>query len=98
MPIMTIDFMDGSREIFDVPPPPDHATTRRARLDMFLEGRFLTVEDGSIENGVIFYPMENIKSIRVEGSSPGLELPPPSVRGARRVTEDNKPKQSPTIK
>lgn len=87
MPKMTIDFMDGSREVFEVPQQTDYVTARRARLDMFLEGRYLILEDEQLENGVMFFPIENIKCIRVEGNPPGLELPPPAVRGARRITD-----------
>lgn len=85
MPIMTVHFMDGTRQSFEVPKPTDHATARRVRLDMFLEGRFVIIEEGSVENSVLFFPIENIKCIQVEGSSPGLELPPYSVRGAHRI-------------
>ena len=88
MPIMTIDFMDGSREVFEVPQQTDYVTARRARLDMFLEGRYLIVEEENLQNGVRFFPIENIKCICVEGNPPGLELPPPAVRGARRITDE----------
>lgn len=87
MPRITVNFMDGSSESFEVPKPTDHAAARRVRLDMFLEGRFLIIEEGSVENAVLFYPIENIKSIQVEGSSPGLELPPYAMRGATRINE-----------
>lgn len=93
MPKMTIDFMDGSREVFEVPQQTDHLTARRVRLDMFLEGRYLILEDENLEKGVLFYPIENIKCIRVDGNPPGLELPPPAVRGARRITEEEKARQ-----
>lgn len=86
MPKLTINFMDGTQESFEVPKPDEYTTARRARLDMFLEGRFMIVEEGSVENAVLFYPIENIKCIRVDGTAPGIELPPCSVRGARRVT------------
>lgn len=86
MPRIVVQFMDGSTEAFDVPKPTDPAMLRRVRLDMFLEGRFLIIEEGSVENAVLFYPIENIKAIRVEGSAPGLELPPYAMRKATRVT------------
>lgn len=85
VPKITIDFMDGSQETFEVPKPDDYISARRARLDMFLEGRFMIIEEEHLENAVLFYPIENIKCIRVEGSTAGLELPPYSVRGAKRV-------------
>lgn len=85
MPKITIDFMDGSQESFEVQKPDDYVTARRARLDMFLEGRFMIVEEDSLENAVHFFPIENIKCIRVEGSPAGLELPPYAVRRAKRV-------------
>ena len=87
MPRITVNFMDGTSESFEVPKPTDHVAARRARLDMFLEGRFVIIEEGSVENTVLFYPIENIKSIRVDGSSPGLELPPYAMRGATRIVE-----------
>jgi len=85
MPRLVIDFMDGSRETFELPEPPNDPLTRRVRLDKFLEGRFLIIEEGSLENAVLFYPIENIKCIRAEGNPPGLELPPGARRGAKRV-------------
>lgn len=85
MPKLVVYLMDGSSETFEVPKPTDQPSTRRVRLDMFLEGRFLIIEEGSVDNAVLFYPIENIKCIRVEGSAPGLELPPFSVRGAKRA-------------
>lgn len=87
MPILTVHFMDGTSESFEVPKPTDHVTARRVRLDMFLEGRFLIIEEGNVENSVLFYPIENIKGMRIEGSAPGLELPPYAVRGAVRIKE-----------
>lgn len=56
MPKMTIDFMDGSREVFEVPQQTDHLTARRVRLDMFLEGRYLILEDENLEKGGAFLP------------------------------------------
>ena len=85
MPTLTLYFMDGTRESFEVPKPPSDLTTRRARLDMFLEGRYVIVEDGSIDNSVLFCPIENIRCIQSDGSSPGLELPPAAVRKACRI-------------
>jgi len=86
MPKLTLHFMDGTSESFEVPKPPSDITSRRARLDMFLEGRYVIVEEGSVDNSVLFFPIENIRCIQIEGSSPGLELPPASVRNACRVS------------
>lgn len=85
MPKISIDFMDGTQQTFEVPKPDDYGTARRARLDMFLEGRFMIVEEEDIENAVLFFPIENIKCIRVEDTPAGIDLPPYSVRHAKRV-------------
>ncbi len=85
MPKLVIDFMDGTQESFEVPKPEEYTTARRARLDMFLEGRFMIVEEGNLENCVLFYPIENIKCIRVEDNIAGIDLPPYAVRKAKRV-------------
>lgn len=86
MPKIVIDFMDGTQRSYEVPRPDDYTTARRARLDMFLEGRFMIVEEGDLENAVLFFPIENIKCIRVEGSTAGLELPPYAVRRAKPIS------------
>lgn len=86
MPRLIVDFMDGTQQSFDVPKPTDPVMARRVRLEMLLEGRFLIIEDGTLENGVLFFPIENIKCIRAEDNAPGLELPPYAVRNARRIT------------
>ncbi len=85
MPVITLHFIDGTAQSFEVPKPTDHVQARRTRLDMVLEGRFVIVEVGSVEETVLFFPVENIKCIQVDGSAPGLELPPYSMRGARRI-------------
>ena len=85
MPRLVIDFMDGSRETFELPEPASDPLSRRVRLDKFLEGRFLIIEEGTLENAVLFYPIENIKCIRAEDNAPGLELPPGARRGAKRI-------------
>ena len=85
MPKLIIDFMDGTQQKFEVPKPDDYTTGRRARLDMFLEGRFMIVEEEAVENAILFFPIENIKCITVEDTAPGIELPPYSVRHAKRV-------------
>lgn len=85
MPKIIVEFMDGTKEAFEVAAQPADSISRRVRLDKFLEGRFLIVEEGSLENAVLFYPIENIKCIRAEGNQPGLELPPAAMRGAKRV-------------
>lgn len=86
MPKLIIDFVDGTQQSFDVPKPTDPVLARRVRLDMFLEGRFLIIEEGTLENAVLFFPIENIKCIRTEGNAPGLDLPPYAVRNARRLS------------
>lgn len=85
MPRLVIEFMNGSKETFEVAADPADSLSRRVRLDKFLEGRFMIIEEGTLENAVLFYPIENIKSIRAEGNAPGLELPPTAVRGAKRL-------------
>ena len=86
MPKLIIQFMDGTQQSFQVPKPLDQGALRRVRLDMFLEGRFLIVEEESLEKAVHFFPIENIKSIVSEDNAAGLELPPYAVRAAKRIT------------
>ncbi len=86
MPRLIVDFMDGTQQVFEVPKPTDPVMARRVRLEMLLEGRFLIIEEGTLENAVLFFPIENIRSIRAEGNAPGLELPPYAVRNATRIS------------
>ncbi len=79
---MIIQFMDGTKAVYDIPKQVDDVNAISTRMKKLLDMQYLVIE---VEGAMKFYPIANIKSIQVYPLPE--KLPEFVIQGAKLVDE-----------